>query len=72
MDSLKDKIALVTGASRGIGRACAVALGQEGAVIAVNYRERENEAAESCRLIEAAGGRFRSGRMCRRPPRSPA
>ena len=57
MDSLKDKIALVTGASRGIGRACAVALGQEGAVIAVNYRERENEAAESCRLIEAAGGR---------------
>jgi 3-oxoacyl-[acyl-carrier protein] reductase len=34
-----------------------VALGQEGAVIAVNYRERENEAAESCRLIEAAGGR---------------
>ncbi len=57
MDSLKDKIALVTGASRGIGWACAVALGQEGAVIAVNYRERENEAAESCRLIEAAGGR---------------
>ncbi len=34
-----------------------MALGQEGAVIAVNYRERENEAAESCRLIEAAGGR---------------
>lgn len=57
MDSLKDKIALVTGASRGIGRACAVALWQEGAVIAVNYRERENEASESCRLIEAAGGR---------------
>jgi 3-oxoacyl-[acyl-carrier protein] reductase len=57
MDSLKEKIALVTGASRGIGRACAVALAQEGAVIAVNYRERENEAAESCRLIEAAGGR---------------
>ena len=57
MDSLKDKIALVTGASRGIGWACAVALGQEGAVIAVNYRERENEASESCRLIEAAGGR---------------
>ncbi len=57
MDSLHDKSALVTGASRGIGRACAVALAREGAAIAVNFRLREKEASETCDLIESAGGK---------------
>ncbi len=58
MDSeLAGKTCLVTGASRGIGRACAVALGREGCPVAVNFREREKEAEETCRLVEEAGGK---------------
>ncbi|MDA1000422.1 MAG: SDR family NAD(P)-dependent oxidoreductase [bacterium] len=57
MDSLQDRIALVTGGSRGIGRACAAALAGEGTQVIVNYRSRGKEAEESCRLIAAAGGR---------------
>ena len=48
--------ALVTGASRGIGRAIACELGRASLTVGVNYRTREDEAKETCRAIEDAGG----------------
>jgi len=57
MNSMAGKIALVTGGSRGIGRACALALAQEGADVAVNFRERQDAAREVCSLLERAGRR---------------
>lgn len=54
---LTGKIALITGASRGIGRGCAVALAEHGADIAVNYKAREDEAQKTCALVEALGRR---------------
>jgi 3-oxoacyl-[acyl-carrier protein] reductase len=57
MADLTDRVALVTGASRGIGRAAAVALGHAGCDVIVNYRERVEDAAETVRLVEAAGRR---------------
>lgn len=53
--SLQGKIALVTGASRGIGRAIALALGREGADIAVNYSSSEGAAEDVCSLIREMG-----------------
>ncbi len=55
--TLAGKAALVTGASRGIGRAIAVELARHGAAVVVNYREREAAAAETVAEIAAAGGR---------------
>ncbi len=57
MNELEGKIALVTGGSRGIGRACALALAQAGADVAVNYRERQNAADAVCSLVESFGRR---------------
>jgi len=51
---LQDKVAIVTGATRGIGRAIAVRFGQEGARVAVVGRD-EDKGHETVRLIEAAG-----------------
>jgi 3-oxoacyl-[acyl-carrier protein] reductase len=50
-------VALVTGASRGIGAAIALALAEAGAAVAVNYRERADEAEAVVAKIKSAGGR---------------
>ncbi|MEC0179990.1 SDR family oxidoreductase [Paenibacillus peoriae] len=56
MSKLEGKIALVTGASRGIGRSIALRLAQEGAVVAVHYGRRQHEAEEVVHKIEQSGG----------------
>ncbi len=56
MDSLKNKVALVTGASRGIGRAAALALGLAGCRVVVNFCRDEAAAAAVCGEIRGNGG----------------
>ena len=56
MFDLAGKIAIVTGGSRGIGRAASVALAGAGAHVLVNYRSNQEAAKETLRLIEAEGG----------------
>jgi 3-oxoacyl-[acyl-carrier protein] reductase len=55
MGQLQNKIALVTGGSRGIGKSIALALAQEGASVAFTYRSASAAAEEVVRAIEAAG-----------------
>ncbi|KQO04453.1 3-oxoacyl-[acyl-carrier-protein] reductase [Paenibacillus sp. Leaf72] len=55
--NLEGKKALVTGASRGIGRAIAIALAEAGADVAINYSGSEAAAAETAQAVEALGRR---------------
>jgi 3-oxoacyl-[acyl-carrier protein] reductase len=58
---MEKRTALVTGASRGIGRAIALALAASGAHVIINFRSREADAREVLAEIERAGG---SGELC--------
>ena len=52
----ENRTVLVTGGSRGIGRACCRRMAQAGARVAINYHARRDDARETARLVESAGG----------------
>lgn len=54
---MPEQATLITGASRGIGRAVALALASEGRPIAINYRSGADEAKETLTMVEERGGR---------------
>jgi 3-oxoacyl-[acyl-carrier protein] reductase len=56
MASLTDRIAIVTGGSRGIGRGIALELGKQGATVIVNYQSNTDAAQEVVSEIQAGGG----------------
>jgi 3-oxoacyl-[acyl-carrier protein] reductase len=59
MYGLKGKVAIVTGASGGIGRAIAQRLAEEGAVVVVNYGKGADRAKEVVAAIESRGGKVK-------------
>jgi len=52
---LQDRVALITGADSGIGRAVAIAFAREGADVVISYLEEDEDAKETARLVEEAG-----------------
>ncbi len=54
---LKDKVALVTGASRGLGKSIAIHLAEEGAFVVVNYAKSAEKAEEVVAAIQSSGGK---------------
>ena len=57
MSDFKDKVAVVTGSSRSIGRAIALALARRGCAVTVNYSKSRDEADEVVKTIEEMGGK---------------
>jgi len=56
-DKLKGKVAIITGADSGIGRAVAIAFAMEGAHVAIVYNENDDDAQTTRQMVEAKGGR---------------
>lgn len=63
MFELSGKVAIVTGGSRGIGRACAVSLAAQGAHVVITYAGNEAAAHETVAAIETSGGRVEAERF---------
>jgi 3-oxoacyl-[acyl-carrier protein] reductase len=57
MSAFKDKVVLVTGGSRGIGRSIAVAFAKQGATVVISYAGNEAAAQETLGLLQAAGAK---------------
>lgn len=57
MKQFKDKKILITGASKGIGRACAIRFAKDGATIIINYNSSKEDAEETLKQVIAAGGK---------------
>lgn len=55
-ENLSGKVALITGASRGIGRSIAVELSKHGVIVIINYKEDENGAEETLEEVKESGG----------------
>src|SRR5260221_5746270 len=53
--SLRNRVALITGGTRGIGKGIALRLAKEGASIAIGYRSNKNVAQNTLRQLQAAG-----------------
>lgn len=58
--SLHGKVAIVTGAGRGIGRGCAIELGKRGASVVINYQSSKTSADEVVQIIESCGSGAKS------------